>query len=150
MGLGLGPACVLLSALTPASCFFTGTTAVVSRIAPRDAPSSMNTAIAMAAPIAWPDEVTTPSLDQPIRARILAVAPGGVASPFKDRGKAVPWIEVCHVAGSRFAKAPDRPLVVVGNSGKELYTKAIVYISPRRCAHDHAGVGAHRHACQVL
>ena len=100
MGLGLGPACVLLSAIAPASCFFTGTNAVVSRIVPRQAPSSMNNIARMAAaqaPIAWPDEITTPSLDQPIRARILAVAPGGVASPFEDRGKAVPWIEVCHV-----------------------------------------------------
>ena len=49
---------------------------------------------ASAAPIAWPDVRPTPSLDQPIRARIVAVAPEDMASPFKDREQAASWFEV--------------------------------------------------------
>lgn len=101
MGLRLGLACALASALAPASCFFTGTKAAIpSRVGPQHvahqsrAQASSISMVAQA-PIAWPDEVTTPLPDQPIRARILAVAPGDVASPFEDRGKAVPWFEVC-------------------------------------------------------
>ncbi|CAM9746847.1 unnamed protein product [Ectocarpus sp. 8 AP-2014] len=59
----------------------------------------MSTTSMAAQAVAWPDEVTAPSLDQPVRARILAVAPDGVASPFEDRGTAVPWFEVWdHIA----------------------------------------------------
>lgn len=87
-------ACLLLAALTPASCFFTGTQTVVpARISPRSAASS-SFSMAAQAPIAWPDEITTPLVDQPTRARILAVAPGDVASPFNDRGNSVPWYQV--------------------------------------------------------
>ncbi|CAM9342803.1 unnamed protein product [Ascophyllum nodosum] len=54
---------------------------------------------ASAAPIAWPDVRPTPSLDQPIRARIVAVAPEDMASPFKDREQAASWFEVWeHIA----------------------------------------------------
>lgn len=46
------------------------------------------------APIAWPDAMPAPTLEEPVRARIVAVAPRDTASPFEDRGKAVPWFEV--------------------------------------------------------
>lgn len=95
IGLGSSSACVLLAALAPASCFFTGTKAVIpSRISP-DAATSSSIRMAARAPIAWPDEITTTSLiDQPIRARIVAVAPAEANSPFNDRGTSVPWFEV--------------------------------------------------------
>ena len=94
MRLALESACVLLAALAPASCFFTGTKAVIpSRISPR-ATSPSAVSMATQAPIAWPDEIIMPLPDQPIRARIIAVAPGDVASPFNDRGNSVPWYEV--------------------------------------------------------
>lgn len=105
--MGVLPMCVLLAAVAPASCFLAGSrTFVPSHMAPSAKQQqqqqtsrimSSTTSISMAAQqaVTWPDEVTAPSLDQPVRARILAVAPNGVASPFEDRGKAVPWFEVC-------------------------------------------------------
>lgn len=100
--MGVLPMCALLAAAAPASCFLTGTrTLVPSRVAPsaqqqqQQSSRIMSTTSMAAQAVAWPDEVTAPSLDQPVRARILAVAPDGVASPFEDRGTAVPWFEVC-------------------------------------------------------
>lgn len=115
MGSRLGLTCVLITALEPVSCFLAGTTkaAIPCGIGPHGGPQqqqhvhhvahqnraqtspSISMVAQAQAPIAWPDEATTPLPDQPIRARILAVAPGEVASPFEDRGKAVPWFEVC-------------------------------------------------------
>lgn len=106
MALHLGLTCALITALEPASCFLAGTKAAIpSGIGPQQhvvahqhraqASPSISMVAQAQAPIAWPDEATAPLPDQPIRARILAVAPGDVASPFEDRGKAVPWFEVC-------------------------------------------------------
>lgn len=133
---GLGSACLILAALAPASCFFTGTKGVVpSRISPRASSSSSASAVGMAtqAPIAWPDEITMPLADQPIRARIIAVAPGDVASPFNDRGKSVPWYEV------RFVKSPactccSVRLLCVPNCCKTEHCQASLchrYVAPR-------------------
>lgn len=103
MGLHLGLTCVLIISLEPASCFFAGTKAVIpagiapQHVAHQNRAQTSSISMVAQAPIAWPDEVTTPLPDQPIRARILAVAPDGVASPFEDRGTAVPWFEVCGV-----------------------------------------------------
>lgn len=55
--------------------------------------------MAAQAPIAWPDAMPTETVEQPVRARIVAVAPSDTASPFEDRGKPVPWFEVWeHIA----------------------------------------------------
>ena len=59
------------------------------------------------APIAWPDAMPTATLEQPIRARIVAVAPGDTASPFEDRGKPVPWFEVRTDRSLQIAKRAD-------------------------------------------
>lgn len=101
MGLQLGLTCVLITALEPASCFFAGSKAIITfrttprHVTPQNRAQSSSISMVAQAPIAWPDEVMTPLPDQPIRARILAVAPGDVASPFEDRGKAASWFEVC-------------------------------------------------------
>lgn len=50
--------------------------------------------MAAQAPIAWPDAMPTATLEQPVRARIVVVAPDDTPSPFEDRGKSVPWFEV--------------------------------------------------------
>lgn len=50
--------------------------------------------MAVPAAIAWPDAMPTPTLDQPTRARIVAVSPRDVASPFDHRGEPVSWFEV--------------------------------------------------------
>lgn len=100
--------CLVLLTLTPkVACFLVGTTTGIQSIrrvirpSPATHHAQRQSAVHMVAPaessttaIAWPDVMPTPSLNQPVRSRIVAVAPGSVDSPFNHRGKRVPWFEV--------------------------------------------------------
>lgn len=125
-------ACLLLT-VAPVAGFFPGSSLVPARmlITPRSpsalvgAASPVMAASATASAIAWPDATPTPSMDQPIRARIVAVAPRDVASPFEDRGKAAPWFEV---------RDSGRDSVAECERGSAWRRRCLVGFLPHACA----------------
>lgn len=80
---------LFVMAVTPAACFAPG------YMVPKSRGIYVPKMVAPAVPVVWPDAKPTPSLDQPIRARIVVVTREDVASPFNDRGQAATWLEVC-------------------------------------------------------
>lgn len=88
------PACILFVA--PAMCFITGNTPGAPILLPTRLTTAMVAKVAPGKqrPVSWPDEHPTPSLDQPLTARIVAVAPADIDSPFEYKGKHPGWFEV--------------------------------------------------------
>lgn len=91
------PLVCILSFISNVSSFLAGFHPMASRRGPAACHASRQlhmTGTVSTTAIAWPDAMPTPSLEQPIRSRVVAVAPSSVDSPFSDRGKPVPWLEV--------------------------------------------------------
>lgn len=90
---------ICLLTVTPGACFLAGSHPRVLTPLPAEHSTVMVTKVGSGSTssIAWPDAQPTPTLDGPIRARIVAIAPIDIDSPFEDRGKHAPWFEVSQV-----------------------------------------------------